>query len=45
MPDEGDVCMSTMIITPVVIVDTSSTNPQVVPETPTVTVGFTVQVV
>ena len=37
--------MSTVIITPIVVVDTSSTNPQVVPETPTVSVSFTVQVV
>ena len=37
--------MSTMIITPIVVVDTSSTNPQVVPENPTVGVSFTVQVV
>jgi hypothetical protein len=37
--------MSTMIVTPVVIVDTSSTNPQIVPEAPTVTVSFMVQVV
>lgn len=37
--------MSTMVISPVVIVDTSSANPQIVPETPTVGVSFTVMVV
>lgn len=38
--------MSTMVVSPIVIVDTSSTNPQIV-EQPTVAVGvsFTVMVV
>lgn len=37
--------MSTMIITPIVIVDTSSTNPQIVNQNPGVGVATSVTVV
>lgn len=37
--------MSTMIVSPIVIVDTSSSNPQVVSASPAVMVAFTVQVI
>jgi hypothetical protein len=37
--------MSEMIVSPVVIVDTSSSNPDVVNEAPAIGVSFTTQVV
>lgn len=37
--------MSTMIISPIVIVDTSSANPQIVNQAPTVSVATSVVVV
>lgn len=37
--------MSTMIVSPVVIVDTSSTNPQIVNQSPAVGVAISVMVV
>ncbi len=37
--------MSTMVVSPIVIVDTSSANPQIVEQAPIVVVAFTVQVV
>jgi hypothetical protein len=37
--------MSTTVVSPVVVVDTSSTNPQIVTEAPGVGVAFSVMVV
>lgn len=37
--------MSTTVVSPVVIVDTSSTNPQIVSQSPTIGVGHSVVVV
>ena len=37
--------MSTMVVSPIIIVDTSSANPVVVNETPAVGVAISVQVV